>query len=219
MRDRHTRAQSYRLLEDDLVYTAQQLDRTVIARNQIRAVLETYRDALSTELFPGGTEIPKTLIFAKDNNHAEEIVEIARNVFGKSNEFASKITYKVGAKYAETLIAAFRNAYNPRIAVTVEMIATGTDVRAIEALIFLRDVQSAGLFEQMRGRGVRTIDAVTLATVTPGAGAKDRFVLVDAVGVTDSLRMQAVPLESERVIGFEKLLEQVASTKSLTQIL
>ena len=214
VRDRHTRAQQYRLLEDDLVYTPQQLDRSVIARNQIRTVLETYRDTLFTDLFPGRAEIPKTLIFAKDDHHAEEIVEIARDVFGAGNDFATKITYRVGAKHAETLIAAFRNAYNPRIAVTVDMIATGTDVKAIEALIFLRDVRSAVYFEQMRGRGVRTIDPATLATITPGAGVKDRFVLVDAVGVTDSLKLQAVPLERLHALGFERLLEQVASGRS-----
>ncbi len=214
VRDRHTRAQQYRLLDDDFVYAPQDLDRSVIARNQIRTVLETYRDTLFTELFPGRTEVPKTLIFAKDDHHAEEIVEIAREVFGRGNDFAKKITYRVGAKYAETLISEFRNSYNPRIAVTVDMIATGTDVKAIEALIFLRDVRSAVYFEQMRGRGVRTIDAATLATITPGAGVKDRFVLIDAVGVTDSLKTQAVPLEREHAVAFEKLLEQVASGRS-----
>lgn len=214
VRDRHTRAQRYRLLEDDLTYTPQDLDRSVIARNRIRTVLETYRDTLFAELFPGRSEVPKTLIFAKDDNHAEEIVGIAREVFDQGNDFAKKITYKVGAKYAEEVIAQFRNAYNPRIAVTVDMIATGTDVKAIEALIFLRDVRSAVYFEQMRGRGVRTIDPAMLATITPGAGCKDRFVLVDAVGVTDSLKTQAIPLEREHGVAFDKLLEQIASGRS-----
>jgi type I restriction enzyme R subunit len=214
VRDRHTRAQEFRLLDDDLVYAPQDLDRSVIARNQIRTVLETYRDTLFTDLFPGRTEVPKTLIFAKDDHHAEEIVEIAREVFDQGNDFAKKITYRVGAGYAEQLINAFRNSYNPRIAVTVDMIATGTDVKAIEALIFLRDVRSAVYFEQMRGRGVRTIDPATLATITPGAGVKDRFVLVDAVGVTDSLKVQAVPLDREHGVAFEKLLEQIASGRS-----
>lgn len=214
VRDRHTRAQTWRLLDDDLTYSPQDLDRSVIARNQIRTVLETYRDTLFTELFPGRSEVPKTLIFAKDDNHAEEIVQIAREVFGLGNDFAKKITYKVGAKYAEEVIAAFRNAFNPRIAVTVDMIATGTDVKAIEALIFLRDVRSAVYFEQMRGRGVRTIDPATLATITPGAGVKDRFVLVDAVGVTDSLKTQAIPLERQHAVAFDKLLEQIASGRS-----
>jgi len=214
VRDRHTRAQTYRLLDDDLTYTPQDLDRSVIAQNQIRTVLETYRDTLFTELFPGRTEVPKTLIFAKDDNHAEEIVRIVREVFDQGNDFAKKITYKVGAKYAEEVIAAFRNAYNPRIAVTVDMIATGTDVKAIEALIFLRDVRSAVYFEQMRGRGVRTIDPATLATITPDARVKDRFVLIDAVGVTDSLKTQAIPLEREHNVAFDKLLEQIASGRS-----
>ena len=214
VRDRHTRAQGWRLLDDDLTYTPQDLDRSVVARNQIRTVLETYRDTLFTDLFPGRTVVPKTLIFAKDDHHAEEIVTIAREVFDAGNEFAKKITYKVGAKYAEQVIAAFRNAFDPRIAVTVDMIATGTDVKAIEALIFLRDVRSAVYFEQMRGRGVRTIDPATLAIVTPGAGVKDRFVLVDAVGVTDSLKTQAIPLEREHGVAFDKLLEQIASGRA-----
>ncbi|WP_426290384.1 DEAD/DEAH box helicase family protein [Sphingomonas sp. TWP1-3-1] len=214
VRDRHTRAQTYRLLDDDLTYTPQDLDRSVIAQNQIRTVLDTYRKTLFTELFPGRTEVPKTLIFAKDDNHAEEIVRIVREVFDQGNDFAKKITYKVGAKYAEEVIAAFRNAYNPRIAVTVDMIATGTDVKAIEALIFLRDVRSAVYFEQMRGRGVRTIDQATLATITPDARVKDRFVLIDAVGVTDSLKTQAIPLERQHAVAFDKLLEQIASGRS-----
>ena len=214
VRDKLTRRQRFQTLDDDLVYSATDLDRSVIARNQIRTVIETYRDTLFTELFPGRTEIPKTLIFAKDDHHAEEIVMIVREVFGRGNEFAQKITYKVGAKYAEDLIARFRNEYNPRIAVTVDMIATGTDVKAIEALIFLRDVRSSVYFEQMRGRGVRTIDSAALAAITPGAGTKDRFVLVDAVGVTDSLKIQSVPLERERTVAFDKLLEQVASGRS-----
>jgi type I restriction enzyme R subunit len=214
VRDRHTRAQRYRLLDDDLVYAPQELDRSVVARNQIRTVLETYRDTVFTELFPGRTELPKTLIFAKDDHHAEEIVTIAREVFGRGNDFAKKITYRVGAKYAEDLINQFRNAYDPRIAVTVDMIATGTDVKAIEVLIFLRDVRSAVYFEQMRGRGVRTIDPAVLETITPDAGAKDRFILIDAVGVTESLKSRATPLEREPAVAFEKLLEQVASGRS-----
>ncbi len=214
VRDRHTRAQRFKLLDDDLVYAPQDLDRSVVARNQIRTVLETYRDTLFTELFPGRREVPKTLIFAKDDNHAEEIVTLAREVFGRGNDFAKKITYKVGAKFAEDLIGRFRNDYDPRIAVTVDMIATGTDVKAIEVLIFLRDVRSSVYFEQMRGRGVRTIDPAVLRTVTPDAGVKDRFVLIDAVGVTDSLKVQAVPLEREPAVAFDKLLEQVASGRS-----
>ena len=213
-RDKRTRAQTWLTLEDDLVYTKTELDRSVVARNQIRTVLETYRDTLPTELFPGRTEVPKTLIFAKDDHHAEEIVTIAREVFGKGNDFAKKITYRVGARFAEELIGQFRNNYNPRIAVTVDMIATGTDVRAIEVLIFLRDVRSSTYFEQMRGRGVRSISPQDLQAVTPDATVKDRFVLIDAVGVVDSLKTTTPPLERERSVSFDKLLEQVASGRA-----
>jgi type I restriction enzyme R subunit len=128
--------------------------------NQIRTVLEAYRDSLFTELFPG---VPKTLIFCKDDHHAEEVVGITREVFGKGNDFAKKITYKTDGADPEQLIRQFRTDYNPRIAVTVDMIATGTDVKPLEALIFLRDVKSALYFEQMKGRGARTITAAQLA--------------------------------------------------------
>ena len=214
VRDRHTRAQRYRLLDDDLVYAAGDLDRSVVARNQIRTVLERFRDVLPTELFPGRAEVPKTLIFAKDDHHAEEIVTIAREVFARGNDFATKITYRVGARYAAGLINQFRNSYNPRIAVTVDMIATGTDIKAIEVLVFLRDVRSSVYFEQMRGRGARTIEPAALAAVTPGATVKDRFVLVDAVGVTEGVRTQTLPLERQRHVPLRKLLEQVASGRS-----
>src|SRR5438309_6293507 len=202
-RDRHTRRQRYEQLEDDLVYAGSDLDRSVVVPNQIRTVLETYRDTIPTELFPGRTEVPKTLIFAKDDHHAEEIVMIAREVFGKGNDFAKKITY--AATEPEKILAQFRTEYLPRMAVTVDMIATGTDVKPIEALIFMRDVRSALYFEQMRGRGVRSLNAADLARVTPDAPAKDRFVLIDAVGVTESEKTIVQPLERKRTVSFDKL--------------
>lgn len=211
-RDRHTRRQRYEELADDHIYSATELDRTVIAPNQIRLVLETYRDTLATELFPGRTEVPKTLIFAKDDHHAEEIVHIAREVFGKGNEFAKKITY--AADDPERLISEFRNAYHPRIAVTVDMIATGTDIKPVEVLIFMRDVRSSLYFEQMKGRGVRTINDADLHMVTPDAHKKERFILIDAVGVTESIKQVAKPLERKRDVSFDKLLEQVASGRN-----
>lgn len=211
VRDKKTRAERYQTLDADLVYTKRDLDRSVIAPNQIRMVLETYRDTLQTELFPGRTHVPKTLIFAKDDHHAEEIVKIARDVFGKSNDFAKKITYKIDGADPEQLIKQFRNDFNPRIAVTVDMIATGTDVKPIEALIFLRDVRSELYFEQMKGRGVRTIESTDLRAVTPDAEAKTRFILIDAVGVTESQKSIAPPLERNRAIAFDKLLDQIAA--------
>jgi type I restriction enzyme, R subunit len=206
IRDKKTRAQRYETLGDDLVYTSRDLDRSVVAPNQIRTVLETYRDTVFTELFPGRTTVPKTVIFAKDDNHAEQIVEITREVFGKGNDFAKKITYRVTDADPEQLIKQFQNDFNPRIAVTVDMIATGTDVKPIEVLIFLRDVRSELYFEQMKGRGVRSISNTDLRAVTPDADAKTRFGLIDAVGVTESAKILSAPLDRDRKIGFDKLL-------------
>ena len=138
--------------------------------------------------------MPKTLIFAKDDNHAEEITHIAREVFEQGNEFCKKITYQT-AESPKELIKRFRTDPMPRIAVTVDMIATGTDMRPIEALIFMRDVKSEIYFEQMKGRGVRTIQTLDLQQVTPDAEAKTRFVLIDAVGVTETSKSDSQPLE------------------------
>lgn len=211
IRDKKTRAQRYETLADDLVYSSRELDRSVVAPNQIRTVLETYRDTVFTDLFPGRTVVPKTVIFAKDDHHAEQIVEIAREVFGKGNDFAKKITYRVTDANPEQLIREFRIDFNPRIAVTVDMIATGTDVKPIEALIFLRDVRSELYFEQMKGRGVRSINISDLRAVTPDADAKTRFVLIDAVGVTESAKTITPPLDRRRTVAFDKLLERVAA--------
>ncbi|PYE99909.1 type I restriction enzyme R subunit [Rhodopseudomonas faecalis] len=210
VRDKRTRAERYETLSEDFSYTPDQIDRTVLVPNQIRTVLETYRDTLFTELFPGRSEVPKTLIFAKDDHHAEEITLIVREVFGKGNDFAKKITYNSGAD-PEELIRRFRNDYNPRIAVTVDMIATGTDVKPLEVLIFLRDVRSELYFEQMKGRGARTISPEKLREVTPDAEAKTRFVLIDAVGVSESLKTVSQPLERDRKIGFDKLIDEIAA--------
>lgn len=210
-RDKRTRKSRYEALDQDLDYEARQLDRSVTAKNQIRTVLEAYKDALFTQLFPGrtGEWVPKTLIFAKDDNHAEEIVMAVREVFGKGNDFAKKITYRTEQK-PETLIKAFRNDPMPRIAVTVDMIATGTDIKPVEVVLFMRDVKSEGYFEQMKGRGVRTIDDSALQAVTPDAKTKTRFVLIDAVGVTESKKNISKPLEQKRGVSFEKLVEQIA---------
>jgi type I restriction enzyme, R subunit len=211
VRDRRTRAIRYRQLDAELPYTKQELDNSVTVPSQIRKVLECYRDNLFTELFPGrtGQWVPKTLIFAKDDNHAEEIVHLVREVFGQGNEFAKKITYQTSEKPKE-LIAAFRVDPFPRIAVTVDMIATGTDIKPVECLIFLRDVKSEGYYEQMKGRGVRTINDADLKQVTPDAQTKTRFVLIDAVGVTEGKKSISQPLERKRGVPFDKLIDQIA---------
>jgi type I restriction enzyme R subunit len=208
-RDRKTRQIRWEQLDDDLTYTPQMLDREVVSESQIRTVVRAFRDNLFTEMFPSRTEVPKTLVFAKDDSHAEDIVRIMREEFGKGNEFCQKITYRSGGS-AETLIAEFRNSYHPRIAVTVDMIATGTDVKPIECLLFMRLVRSANYFEQMLGRGTRIIKPSDLQAVTSDAKVKDRFVLVDAVGVVELDKVDTQTLERKRSVSFEKLLEAVA---------
>ncbi len=209
VRDKKTRKERYESLDEDLDYTPGQLDRAVTSASQIRLVLETFRDRLFTDIFPGRSTVPKTLIFAKDDNHAEEIVTTARQVFGKGNDFAAKITYN--AKNPRDLLAKFRNSPSLRIAVTVDMIATGTDVKPLECVFFMRDVRSATYFEQMKGRGARTISETDFQAVTPDALAKDRFVIVDAVGVTEHAYIDAVPLDRERSASLKQLLGKAAA--------
>ena len=218
-RDRETRERRWQQLDEDLSYEAGQLDRAVVAEDQLRTVIRTFRDKLFTEIFPGRTEVPKTLIFAKDDSHAEDIVRVVREEFGKGNDFCAKITYKTTGAKPEDLLASFRNSYNPRIAVTVDMIATGTDVKPIEIVFFMRSVRSRTFFEQMKGRGVRVINPTDLRAVTPDARAKDRFVIVDAVGISHEDLTDTVSLEKKPSVSFEKLLEQVAFGNRDTDLL
>ena len=209
-RDRATRAVRWEQLDEELEYDANQLDRDVVTPDQIRTVVRTYRDKLFTEIFPGRTEVPKTLIFAKDDSHAEDIVKIVREEFGKGNDFAQKITYRTTGKKPEDIIAEFRNSYFPRIAVTVDMIATGTDIKPLEVVLFMRSVKSRSFFEQMKGRGVRVIKEDDLRSVTPDAKAKDHYVIVDAVGVCERDKTDSRPMDQRKSIPFDKLLQAVA---------
>ncbi|OYY94072.1 MAG: hypothetical protein B7Y41_08480 [Hydrogenophilales bacterium 28-61-23] len=208
--ERDTRKTRWEELDDDFAYDPNQLDRDVVTPDQIRTIVRTFRDKLFCEIFPGRSEVPKTLIFAKDDNHAENIVEILREEFGKGNEFAQKITYRTTGASPKELIAAFRNSYHPRIAVTVDMIATGTDIKPVEIVFFMRAVKSRGFFEQMKGRGVRVIKPDDLKAVTPDATAKDHFVIIDAVGVCEQDKTDARPMEKKPSVSFERLLQAVA---------
>ena len=218
-RDRLTRSQRLERIDAEVDYDAAELDRRVVATDQIRTVVATLRDSLPV-MFPDRkrrangllVNIPKTLIFAKDDSHADDIVQIVREEFGLGNEAAVKITYRSGdvGHRPEELLQQFRSSYNPRIAVTVDLIATGTDVKPIECVVFMRRVRSRNYFEQMKGRGVRVIDPNDLRAVTPDATVKDRFVLVDAVGVTDDDLHDTVPLERQRHESFDKLLTRIS---------
>ena len=208
-RDRLTRKVRWEQLEEDLTYTPNQLDREVVADNQIRTVIQTFRDKLFTEIFPDRTHVPKTIIFAKDDSHADDIVRVVREEFGKGNAFCRKITYKTTGADPEDLLTSFRNSYDPRIVVTVDMIATGTDIKPVEIVFFMRNVRSRSFFDQMTGRGVRTISPTDFNAVTPDARNKDRFVIVDAVGVTETELSDSYSLERHRTVPFDKLLDRI----------
>ncbi|MGO9195962.1 MAG: type I restriction-modification enzyme R subunit C-terminal domain-containing protein [Acidimicrobiales bacterium] len=209
-RDRSSRHVRWEEADEELAYAPGELDRAVVAPDQIRTVIRTFKERLFTEIFPGRTEVPKTLIFAKDDSHAEDIVDIVREEFGKGNEFAAKITYRTTGKKPEDLLAEFRNSYFPRIAVTVDMIATGTDVKPLECVFFMRSVKSRTYFEQMKGRGVRVINPTDLQQVTPDAAIKDHFVIVDAVGVTETELMETKPLDRKPGVALSKLFNDLA---------
>lgn len=208
-RDRLTRAKRWEQMDEDVEYNYSSLDRTVVNPSQIHTVIRTFKDCLFTQLFPRRKEVPKTLIFAKTDSHADDIIQIVREEFGEGNEFCQKITCQ--AERPETVLSAFRNDYYPRIAVTVDMIATGTDVKPIECLIFMRDVRSKNYFEQMKGRGTRTLEKDDLQKVSPSATEnKDHFVIVDAVGVTSSKKTDTRPLERKPSVSMKELMLSVA---------
>ena len=208
-RNRMSREKRWKQLDEDVDYKPTQLDRDIVNPSQIRTVIKTFKENLYTKLFPRRKEVPKTLIFAKTDSHADDIIQIVREEFGEGNEFCRKVTYS--AANPETVLAEFRNSYYPRIAVTVDMIATGTDVKPIECLIFMRDVHSKNYFEQMKGRGTRTLGKDDLQKVSPSATEnKDHFVIVDAVGVTKSKKTETRTLERKPTVSMKELMLNVA---------
>ena len=209
--DKPTRARRDWQLDDDFEYASAELDRSVQTPDQIRTIARTLRDRWQTDLFPQRQELPKTLVFAKDDNHAEAIVGILREEFDRGNEFAQKITYRTSGSKPEDLIKAFRTSYYPRIAVTVDMIATGTDIKPVEIVVFMRSVQSRSFFEQMKGRGVRVIKDDDLRGVNPGDNVhKDRFIIVDCVGVCERDKTDSRPMDQKKSVPLETLLQAVS---------
>lgn len=208
-RNRMSRKKRWAQLDEDVDYRPSQLDRDVVNPSQIRTVIRAFKESLFTSLFPRRKEVPKTLIFAKTDSHADDIIQIVREEFGEGNEFCKKVTYS--AQNPEEVLSEFRNGYYPRIAVTVDMIATGTDVKPIECLIFMRDVRSKNYFEQMKGRGTRVLNKDDLQKVSPSATEnKDHFVIVDAVGVTKSVKTETRTLERKPSVSLKELMMSVA---------
>lgn len=208
-REKLTRKNRWEQLDEDYSYTANKLDKDVVNVSQIRNIIRAFKNNLPV-MFPGRKEVPKTLIFAKTDSHADDIIKIVREEFGEGNDFCKKLTYKI-KENPKSVLAQFRNSFHPRIAVTVDMIATGTDVKPLEILLFMRDVKSKNYFEQMKGRGTRTIDFDSLKKVTPSAvSTKTHFVIVDAVGATKSKKTDSRPLERKKSVPMKDLLGAVA---------
>jgi len=224
-RERLTRRKFWETVDEDIEYSGKQLDRDIVNPSTIRTIIRAIKEN-APSMFPdridkeGNFEIPKTLIFAKTDSHAEDIIEIVREEFGEENKFCKKVTYK-SDEDPKTVLSNFRNDYYPRIAVTVDMIATGTDIRPLEILVFMRDVKSRSYYEQMKGRGTRTCSLEDLkAKGTPSAKfTKDHFVIIDAIGVESSQKTDSRPLEKKPGMTLKDLLQNVAMGNTDEEIL
>lgn len=224
-RERLTRKKFWSAVDEDIEYSGKQLDRDIVNPSTIRTIIRAFKEALP-EMFTdridkdGLFEVPKTLIFAKTDSHAEDIIEIVRDEFAQENKFCKKITYR-SEEDPKTVLSQFRNEYHPRIAVTVDMIATGTDIRPLEVLVFMRDVKSRSYYEQMKGRGTRTCSLEQLRlTGTPAAKfTKDHFVIIDAIGVESSQKTDSRPLEKKPGMSLKDLLQNVAMGNTQEEIL
>ncbi|MGN6802352.1 MAG: type I restriction endonuclease subunit R [Ginsengibacter sp.] len=224
-RERITRRKFWEAVDEDIEYSGKQLDRDIVNPSTIRTIVRAIKEN-APAMFPdrvdknGNFEIPKTLIFAKTDSHAEDIIEIVREEFGEENKFCKKVTYK-SEEDPKTVLSNFRNDYYPRIAVTVDMIATGTDIRPLEILVFMRDVKSRSYYEQMKGRGTRTCSLEDLkAKGTPSAKfTKDHFVIIDAIGVESSQKTDSRPLEKKPGLSLKDLLQNVIMGNTDEEIL
>lgn len=229
-RERLTRKKFWEAVDEDVEYSGKQLDKDIVNLHTIRTIVQAVRDSLPA-MFPDritrdndghevSFEVPKTLIFAKTDSHAEDIIDIIREEFAEENKFCKKITYR-SEEDPKSVLSQFRNDYYPRIAVTVDMIATGTDIRPLEVLVFMRDVKSRSYYEQMKGRGTRTCSLEELRLKgTPSAKmSKDHFVIIDAIGVESSQKTDSRPLEKKPGISLKDLLQNVAMGNTQEEIL
>lgn len=215
-RERLTRKKFWEAIDEEVEYSGKQLDKDIVNPSTIRTIIRAVKENLPS-MFPdrmddqGNFEVPKMLIFAKTDSHAEDIIEIVREEFGEENKFCKKITYK-SEEDPKSVLQQFRNDYFPRIAVTVDMIATGTDIRPLEVLLFMRDVKSRSYYEQMKGRGTRTCSVEELkAKGTPAAKfSKDHFVIIDAIGVEGSQKTDSRPLEKAPGVSLKDVLQHVS---------
>ena len=182
-------------------------------RTRSALIVRTFRDRLLTEIFPGRTEVPEDADLRQGRQPRRgHRRDRPRGVRQGQRVLPEDHLQGRPARSPRDLIQAFRNSYHPRIAVTVDMIATGTDIKPVEIVMFMRAVKSRVLFEQMKGRGVRVIDPDDLQgrhARTPTA--KTHFVIVDCVGVTETgARRHPAARAQARRCRFKALLEHVA---------
>lgn len=213
-RERLTRKQVWEAVDEDIEYSGKQLDKDIVNPSQIRTIIQEFKKTLP-KMFPdrhdteGVFEVPKTLIFAKTDSHAEDIIKIVREEFGEANKFCKKITYR-SDEDPKSVLQQFRMEVYPRIAVTVDMIATGTDIKPLEVLVFMRDVKSRSYYEQMKGRGTRTVSIEDMLRVnTTAKFNKDHFVIVDAIGVEQSQKTDSRPLERAPGLSLKDVMNNI----------
>ena len=168
------------LLDDELDFDIESFNRQVITENFNRTVLAEIARDIDPE---SPEEQGKTLIYAVDDQHADMIVSILKEIYsetGVDNDAIMKITGSVGGgnkKKVQEAIKRFKNERYPSIVVTVDLLTTGIDVPEITTLVFMRRVKSRILFEQMLGRATRLCPEIH----------KTHFEIYDPVGVYDSL--------------------------------
>lgn len=189
---RPRRAQ-YEQLDEDLAHAGPDGPAQIVGSEQLAAVVTAFRNALPS-LFPERTDrggaVPKTVVFALNDAHADDVVAYIREVFGVGNAFCQKITQ--GSDRVEQLLRDFRTTPQFRIAVVTDLISGVTDMRAVECMLILRDVRSTAYYEQLLAQGTQRIAPAELRAVTPGAFAKTQLVVVDAVGASRRHRRQLV---------------------------
>ena len=190
------------LLKDELDFDVDKFNRKVITEPFNRAVLEE----IARDIDPETPEVQgKTLIYAVDDQHADLIVKILKEIYAKTgvdNDAIMKITGSVGGgnkKKVEEAIKRFKNERYPSVVVTVDLLTTGIDVPEITTLVFMRRVKSRILFEQMLGRATRLCPAIH----------KTHFEIYDPVGVYESLEdvNTMKPVVANPAASFTQLLE------------
>ncbi len=161
--DPETGVQTYDDLEDEREFKAEDIENKLTAPDSNRKIIEeiahyAYRHEEETGRFP------KILIFADNDinnrSHADQLVNICREVFAQGDDFVKKITGNANVDRPLRRIREFRNRPNPKIVVSVDMLSTGVDFPQLEFIVFLRQVKSRILWEQMLGRGTRRCDDI-----------------------------------------------------------